>query len=462
MGFGQTSNLKLVDKDDLLVKLEELEKSIEKLPIVSEFLSNVNSHELKPDDFYQPVEGYSYEEFDIEGFNAFVETFKTSIEDIKEYINAKDKSDKFISSGVAAIPLEGADVLAEEINDIADDYEDEYDDDFDEDSDFDEDDIFEFDDEIEDEDMTTEQIQEADVSDTPIEENISSIEENSVIDKIVDVSGALVAVSTIGNSGRVWHQVIDGKVVESETPVENFQLTKDLVIKMGDVEKTIPKGTYKVKKVVYNADGSVRSVRVDNGDNELWLYLDSNGDVIKTEYIRNQNGVYTVSSSNNSVIDMYGNKIGQYDAGEYYVYDVLYDSNGNAIAYRLSPDGEYEKWLYSTGNEADGKVALFDQIQANETGTASVSMFEENKGLYGLLGVLFVGLGATLVVRKKMKNKEEATYNNGEDYSNDLVLEDKLSNGNYGVYDVKKNDEGLITEARINPVNSSDEYWVEV
>ena len=468
MGTRQTTTLKLVDKESVTEKLNKLEETCDNLSFVYDDITTINSHELIPEDFY-----VGFEEINIGEFENMKESFITLLSDLKSYLEGAQEADNYVSKSTASVSSIGVPVMSsvaslyDEVVDIADveefeEEEEDYEDDEIEEEGVEED-PFEFDDEIEDEDMTESDIQEADIDETTTMDNdIKSIDDNSVIDRVVDATGALVAVSTIGANGKEWHQVIDGKIINPDTTVETFTIPDSLTVKYDGEEVVIPAGTYKVDAVVYNADGSVRSVRIEAGDYGLLLQLDSNGNILKTDYIKGENGWFTITNPNYDIIDMYGNNLGKYDSGEYYIYDVMYDSEGNAVAYRLSADGEYEKWVYPNGNTTDGTAVLYNQIQTNEEGTASVSMFEENKGLFGLLGVLFVGLGATLVVRKKVKDKENAAYGEEDSYSNDYVAEDNISTGNYGIYDVKKNDEGLVTEARISPNDSNDEYWVEV
>ena len=295
-----------------------------------------------------------------------------------------------------------------------------------------------------------------------VDTNPSNMNDLNIVDKIVDTNGNVVAIAVISDGIKKWFQVENGNVVIPADVIENYNLSKDIEITVDGVKTVIPSGNYKIDNIIYNADGTIKSVRIICGDYKLWLKLDSNGNIISTEYIRSQNGVFTIKNPDYKIIDMYGNEIGNFQNGDYFIYDVLYDSEGNPIAYRLSPDGEYEKWLYVNGNNTSGSASLFNTVQKNEK--SNLSLFSENKTLFGLLGVLFVALGATLVVRKKVKDKENNQENNSDDiiFEDNSLSDDTLPTGNYAVYDVKKNDEGLVTEARINPLNESDEYWVEV
>ena len=242
--------------------------------------------------------------------------------------------------------------------------------------------------------------------------------------------------------------------------MSSFNVPQDMTITVDGKEQTINSGSYPVDQVIYNADGSVRSVRFICDDKKIWAQLDSSGNIVKYDYIVYEQGLLTLTDGSYDKIDMYGNNVGKFSAGSYSINEVMYDSNGNAIAYKLTGSGVYEEWLYPNGNTDNMELDMVVATQTNAK--SSVSTFKDNKGLYGLLGILFVALGATLVVRKKIKDKENAENSDSEEYTDDSYVEESLPTGNYGIYDVKKNDEGVITEARISPDNSSDEYWVEV
>ena len=295
---------------------------------------------------------------------------------------------------------------------------------------------------------------------TEPEKDPNTIDGNKIIDEVKDANGNTVAVSVISDGKKKWYQVVNGNVIVPKEAITTFKLPQDVTVTINGEQKTINSGNYPVDQVIYNADGSIRSVRMICDDIKVWAHLDSNGNIIKCDYITGQNGYAELTGASYDKIDMYGNNVGKFSTGPQSINEVMYDSNGNIIAYKLTGNGVYEEWLYPNGDTTNGTFSLYDQIQASET--SSVATFNDNKGLYGLLGVLFVALGATLVVRKKIKAKENAEFDDSEEYTDGTYVEDSLPAGNYGIYDVKKNDEGTITEARISPDNSSDEYWVEV
>ena len=66
----------------------------------------------------------------------------------------------------------------------------------------------------------------------------------------------------------------------------------------------------------------------------------------------------------------------------------------------------------------------------------------------------------------QMKNAIYKYYSGKFYHIKDLEIQYEYHNldglQNYAIYDVKKSDDGLITEARINPLDSDEEYWVEM
>ena len=67
----------------------------------------------------------------------------------------------------------------------------------------------------------------------------------------------------------------------------------------------------------------------------------------------------------------------------------------------------------------------------------------------GVLGVLVVGLGATIYVKKKQENGDTVTDDGA------------LPEGDYDIYDYHTDDQGNVTEARISDNNAPEEQWVE-
>ena len=322
---------------------------------------------------------------------------------------------------------------------------------------------------------------------------ITEVNGNSVVEEILDANGNLVAVGVIGaNGNKIWYQVVDGNKVlgENNTFGSNYHLSNTInIIDNGQIVE-IQDGDYEIEQIIYNIDGSVGAIKIKCDNYKLLLYLDGNGNIIKVEYIKPQTGVFTINNTNYDIYDMYGNNLGKFGNGQYYIYETKYDQSGKIIGFRVSPDDEYEKWLYVNESTKESEYSLVTSMQVNDK--TNVSLFDKNKGILGLLGLLFVGVGATIVMKKRMNKKtineeysdeeyysyddkedvEELYYDNLQDKANEENLyydnavgeweEEKLTNGNYPIYDVKHDESGKVTEARISPIDSEYEYWVEV
>ena len=126
-------------------------------------------------------------------------------------------------------------------------------------------------------------------------------------------------------------QVSNGNVIIPKEEDKTFLIPKDIKITVNGVETTIPSGNYDINQVVYNPDGSIKSVRVICGDYKTWLHLDSNGDIAKVEYILGKNGVFTINNANYDIVDMYGNNIGKFQSGEYLDYHPMVNMRNGFI-----------------------------------------------------------------------------------------------------------------------------------
>ncbi len=450
--MSQTISYSITNSEDVLKSLKTFDESEPELAKIKE-LSNISDHSLKPEDFYEGVQ-----ELDLNGFQSFKVDFIDTIDEISKYIKTMDAINSGVLTGSfgklhgALVPLPylsklgnggtfgnsgssstdgGYNYKSSNLNDGNE--------------------------------KVSDLINQSNINNTSNNQinNLqnSGILDSGIIEQITDISGNVVAVSVAQNGKKKWLQVSNGNVIVPKDDIKIFNIPKDITITVNGVETIIPSGNYDINQVIYNSDGSIKSVRVMCGDYKTWLHLDSNGNIIKVEYILGKNGVFTINNANFDITDMYGNNIGKFQSGEYFIYETLFDDKGNAIELRLSPDGEYEKWIYPNGNTVDGNYSFFDTIQKSQ-GT-NLSLFDQNKSLFGVLGVLFVALGTTVVIRKKVKDKENSN-NNSYNYESDIITEDSLDSGNYGIYDVKRNEDGIVTEARINPLDSDDEYWVEV
>jgi hypothetical protein len=274
----------------------------------------------------------------------------------------------------------------------------------------------------------------------------------------VDSAGNVVAVAVMAGDKKTWYQVVNGKVVTpTDANTGSYTLGEDITIIVDGQSITISAGNYQTDQIVCDENGNVTMIRITCGDYKLNIHFNSSGGIDRVEYLRTQNGIFIINNVEYDIYDIYGNVIGKFKNGQYYIYEIMYDQNGKVIAIRLSPDGEYEQWLYFNEYTKESDYSLFSKAQSNDK--TSLSLFENNMGLFGLLGVLFVALGVTIAMKKRKKRKENQ---NIEDGNTNTWEKSSLSSGKYPIYEVKQNEEGVVTEARITPQNSEDEYWVEI
>ena len=287
------------------------------------------------------------------------------------------------------------------------------------------------------------------------------------INKVIyDTNGNISTIELIcGEYKLILHLDSNGKISKVDyikiESMGTYKLENPVTINTTGGPITISAGDYQIDAIIYDANGNVSAIRVICGDYKLVLHFDSNGNINNIDYIKTETGVFVVNNVDYDIYDIYGNNLGKFENGKYYIYEVMYDKDGKVIAIRVSPDGEYEKWLYFNENTKESDYSFFNTNQSN--GKTSVSLFEKNKGLLGLMGVLFIAVGATIVMKKK-KKQQEVEDDNEYEYQDNAVQweENELSTGNYPIYDVKSDDEGNVVEARINPPEEDDEYWVEV
>ena len=228
----------------------------------------------------------------------------------------------------------------------------------------------------------------------------------------------------------------------------------------GEQVGTTGMGQYKVYEQMTDENGNVLAVRISaDGEEEQWIRINQNGTQIGTFYETNQVGSFSCNSDNIIIYDKNNNPIGTLSQGYHKVYAITTDTNGNVTAIRISKDGEEEQWIqiYENGQYIDG--GTFEQYGQQYTnpqvvevgqGTTATVYGKRNKILGGVLGVLVVGLGATIYVKKKKESE------GGDSYE-----EEALPEGDYDIYDYNTDDDGNITEAKISNDNSPEEQWVE-
>lgn len=272
---------------------------------------------------------------------------------------------------------------------------------------------------------------------------ISDKEENGIRVVEIEKDGKRIKLY-IDKDGRII------KVYEIEEKHKTFELKDEITIILPNGQPlTINIGAYQIIDE-YTIDG-VRVVKIKVGDIILVLYYDEQDNIKNIEYIMKKEGIFTIINNEYDVYNSRGEKIKTLSYGEYIIYEVKYDKTGNVKEIRISPHGEYELWIYVTDADKNNYQFFNEKIETNNG--SIVSMFEKDKGLFGLLGVLIVGLGVTLAVKRKLKKKGESE----EDYE-----EEPLPQGQYDIYEVKKNKDGIITDARITPDEYQEEYWVEL
>jgi len=219
-------------------------------------------------------------------------------------------------------------------------------------------------------------------------------------------------------------------------------------------------GQYKVYEELKDGDGNVIAVRVspDGTEPEQWIRIVQDGNQIGSYYEANQVGSYNCTQDGITIYDKDNNPIGTLPPGNHKVYAIASDANSNVTAIRISKDGEPEQWvqIYKDGKYIDG--GIFEQYGYQYTNPTTIDIGnnakvtisgKRNKILGGVLGVLVVGLGATIYVKKKQEN------------GNTVTDDESLPEGDYDIYDYHTDDEGNVKEARISDNNAPEEQWVE-
>ncbi len=262
--------------------------------------------------------------------------------------------------------------------------------------------------------------------------------------------------------------LIDQFNTDSTDPTTNNGLGTLTVTKDGTIitdENGNPTGTattsqYKVYEELKDGNGNVIAVRVspDGTEPEQWIRVVQDGVPVGSYYETNQVGSFDCTSGGIPIYDKDNNLIGQLEPGKYKVYAIASDSNSNVTAIRISKDGEPEQWIqiYKDGKYIDG--GTFEQYGYTFTNPQNVDLgngskvtisSSKNKILGGVLGVLVVGLGATIYVKKKQENGDS------------VADEEALPEGEYNIYDYKSDEDGNITSAKISEEGSPEEQWVE-
>ena len=273
---------------------------------------------------------------------------------------------------------------------------------------------------------------------------------------IYDIDGNIIAIVCIVDNKLITIRVFDGKIVDGINSInKDYILNNPITIILSDgTSLVLEQGTYKIIDALYDKYGNVIALCIEKKEYKIWLYLDENGNIQNIRYTSINNGIYIINKTT-YVRDKYGNLLAIIDSGNYYIYEVMYDENGNIIGIRISKNGDDEKWIFFNENQDAGSYSLFSETINN--GNSTISLFQKNGLLLGILGLLIIGLGALYKVKKKKKNSDDII----QGYIKEEYVDD-IKPGNYAIYDYQKDEAGKIKEIRISPNDSEDEYWVEM
>lgn len=204
---------------------------------------------------------------------------------------------------------------------------------------------------------------------------------------------------------------------------ENKFYYQDLKIYDSDGNEidVVQEGKYDIYEIEYDAEGNIIKIRISpNGEKEKWIKVDDllleNSTVIKFEQI----GVYHYDDLTQLMIyDSKGNVIGILKKGDYSVYDVKYDENGNVVAIRISDADESEKWVYIY---QDGEY-IGKYYELTKQG-------------------IFIYEDMEVIISDK--------------YGNKIGI---LEKGSYKIYEFKYDEDGNVIAIRISK-DSEDEKWI--
>lgn len=198
---------------------------------------------------------------------------------------------------------------------------------------------------------------------------------------------------------------------------------QDLKIYDADGNETgvLEEGKYDIYEIEYDEDGNIVRIRISpDGEDEKWIKIDDslleNTTVIKFEQV----GVYHYDDIDQVMIyDANGNVIGTLKKGDYSVYEVKYDENGNIVAVRISAEGESEKWIYIY---QDGEyIGKYYEITKQ-----GIFIYEDME----------------VIISDKYGNKIGV-----------------LEKGSYKIYELKYDEDGNVIAIRISK-DSEDEKWI--
>lgn len=189
----------------------------------------------------------------------------------------------------------------------------------------------------------------------------------------------------------------------------------------GNETGVLEEGKYDIYEIEYDENGNIVRIRISpEGEDEKWIKIDDslleNTTVIKFEQV----GVYHYDDIKQVMIyDANGNIIGTLKKGDYSVYEVKYDENGNIVAVRISAEGESEKWIYIY---QDGEY-IGKYYELTKQG-------------------IFIYEDMEVIISDKYGNKIGV-----------------LEKGSYKIYELKYDEDGNVIAIRISK-DSEDEKWI--
>lgn len=226
-----------------------------------------------------------------------------------------------------------------------------------------------------------------------------------------------------------------------------FDWDNELIFIIDGKTIIVKPGMYTILRIIHYDDGSYAYYVLIDGK-YYWFHFDKDGN-FKYAYIEMPgNGIYTIDNEL-EIIDELGHVVGMTDQTTYHIYSIIYDTDGNIIAIRISPPGEPERWIYvrSSGHE-DGTYIPTEEDPNKSSDSVKYSHFKDHKLVLGCLLGLATVIGGAIVYKKKKNSKEK-------------LGEYELEDGEYPVFEEDFDEDGSCS-LRINNDSSDDEYWMEV
>lgn len=267
--------------------------------------------------------------------------------------------------------------------------------------------------------------------------NVSNIDVDDISNNENNVDGANNSYDDVTNDGSLdfsnasVDSSVNGYFIPNITSNENESndvegnkfYYQDLKIYDANGNETgvLEEGKYDIYEIEYDENGNIVRIRISpEGEDEKWIKIDDslleNTTVIKFEQV----GVYHYDDIDQVMIyDANGNIIGTLKKGDYSVYEVKYDENGNIVAVRISAEGKSEKWIYIY---QDGEY-IGKYYELTKQG-------------------IFIYEDMEVIISDKYGNKIGV-----------------LEKGSYKIYELKYDEDGNVIAIRISK-DSEDEKWI--